>query len=52
MGGRGMKNPLYCEYYEPWCRLSNGEELEDACVNRNTRTIKRCDKCREEGGDQ
>lgn len=31
-----------CKYYLPWVNTSR-EEINDACVNNEKRTIKRCD---------
>ena len=45
-------NWIDCEHYTPWVVNSRGEELNDMCVNRSTRMSKRCDRCREKGGER
>ena len=40
---------MNCENYQPWTTTSKGE-ISDACVDREKRVIKRCDRCREKGG--
>lgn len=46
-------NRISCEKYLPWTTTSVGE-INDACVDREKRIIKRCDGCIEkhEGGEE
>ena len=46
-------NRISCEKYLPWTTTSVGE-INDACVDREKRIIKRCDGCieKQEGDEE
>lgn len=42
-----MRDRNKCPHHLPWTTTSQGE-IDDACIDRERRIIKRCDGCREE----
>lgn len=45
-----MRPKLYCPKFQPWCGTSKGE-IDEACVDNEKRTIKRCDGCIDKQND-
>ncbi len=45
-----MRPKQYCPKFQAWCGTSKGE-VDEACVDYEKRTIKKCDACIDKQND-